>query len=203
MISIKPWKQNKNTRSHNVMEAHKDNGMQYNTNVLIPKKHSESLAHTQNEELVVDHYTSQPILPTDLLPLAEPVGDKSQVKTVFSSPTAHDEMELPANTTITGNLANLKPGSSTLSVIDSKSKMNAVHVTGFSTISEQEEEVEGGGVNARSELNMSVPDGKRSGYMDSVEHVLKDISHVRALESVVTHFELGYTGTFDCLAEYK
>ena len=41
------------------------------------------------------------------------------------------------------------------------------------------------------------------GYMKSVEHVLRDIGSVCALESMVTHMELGYTGTFDCLAEYR
>ncbi len=45
--------------------------------------------------------------------------------------------------------------------------------------------------------------GSSDGYMKSVEHVLSDIGTVYALESLVTHMELGYTGTFDCLAEYK
>ena len=39
--------------------------------------------------------------------------------------------------------------------------------------------------------------------MQSVEHVLRDISEVKALEMSVTHIPLGYTGTFDCLAMYK
>ena len=42
-----------------------------------------------------------------------------------------------------------------------------------------------------------------SGYMQSVGHVLKDVSEVCAIESVVSHLELGYTGMFDCLAHYR
>lgn len=40
-------------------------------------------------------------------------------------------------------------------------------------------------------------------YVKSVEHVLEHITSVLALESVVTHHELGYTGTFDCVAKYR
>lgn len=39
--------------------------------------------------------------------------------------------------------------------------------------------------------------------MLSVEHVLRDIGKVIAMETAVAHFELGYMGTFDCLAEYQ
>ena len=42
-----------------------------------------------------------------------------------------------------------------------------------------------------------------SGYLQSVRHVLQDISDVHALEGVTVHKELGYTGTFDCVAKYK
>lgn len=42
-----------------------------------------------------------------------------------------------------------------------------------------------------------------SKYIKSVEHVLKQISCVLALESVVIHRELGYTGTCDCVAKYR
>lgn len=42
-----------------------------------------------------------------------------------------------------------------------------------------------------------------SGYMKSVRHVLEQITSVLALESVVTHHELGYTGTLDCVAKYR
>lgn len=44
---------------------------------------------------------------------------------------------------------------------------------------------------------------ENSGYLKSVEHVLKHITGVLALESVVTHQELGYTGTLDCIANYR
>lgn len=40
-------------------------------------------------------------------------------------------------------------------------------------------------------------------YMQSVEHVLDDIGEVKALETSIAHFSLGYVGTFDCLAEYR
>ena len=40
-------------------------------------------------------------------------------------------------------------------------------------------------------------------YMQSIAHVLEDISQVKVLESSVAHFQLGYMGTFDCLAKYK
>lgn len=194
MITIKPWK---HPQSHK--EVYKDHGVQSDTNILIPKQHSKTLAHTQDEEPAIDHHIRQGTLPSDLLPLAELDDDISQVKTVHVSvntpPTAQSEMEL--QTTI-GNLAILKPGSSTLSDFHSKSKLNEV-----TTISEHKEKVDRSGVNAGIELEMSVPDRRNMGYMHSVEHILKDISCVCALESVVTHFELGYTGTFDCLAEYK
>ena len=39
--------------------------------------------------------------------------------------------------------------------------------------------------------------------MQSVEHVLSDIGRVACMETSVAHFELGYMGTFDCLAEYQ
>ena len=42
-----------------------------------------------------------------------------------------------------------------------------------------------------------------SGYLESVQHVLTDISEVYSLESVVAHLELGYCGTHDCVALYR
>ncbi|XP_062461916.1 mitochondrial genome maintenance exonuclease 1 isoform X2 [Pezoporus occidentalis] len=42
-----------------------------------------------------------------------------------------------------------------------------------------------------------------SGYLSSVEHVLKDISEVRALESAVQHETLHYLGLVDCVAKYR
>ncbi|XP_068931564.1 mitochondrial genome maintenance exonuclease 1 [Petaurus breviceps papuanus] len=42
-----------------------------------------------------------------------------------------------------------------------------------------------------------------SGYVASVQHVLKDISGVRALESAVHHETLKYLGLMDCVAEYR
>lgn len=44
---------------------------------------------------------------------------------------------------------------------------------------------------------------RSSGYMQSVEHVLSDITDIQALEGTVSHYELGYTGTFDCVAKYR
>ncbi|NXX82781.1 MGME1 exonuclease, partial [Urocolius indicus] len=42
-----------------------------------------------------------------------------------------------------------------------------------------------------------------SGYLSSVEHVLKDISEVKALESAVQHETLQYLGLVDCVAKYR
>ncbi|XP_062059806.1 mitochondrial genome maintenance exonuclease 1 [Lepus europaeus] len=42
-----------------------------------------------------------------------------------------------------------------------------------------------------------------SGYIESVQHVLKDVSGVRALESAVQHETLKYAGLLDCVAEYQ
>lgn len=39
--------------------------------------------------------------------------------------------------------------------------------------------------------------------MESVQPVLADISEVYSLESVVAHMELGYSGTYDCIAVYR
>uniref|UniRef100_A0A5F9DKW6 Mitochondrial genome maintenance exonuclease 1 n=1 Tax=Oryctolagus cuniculus TaxID=9986 RepID=A0A5F9DKW6_RABIT len=41
------------------------------------------------------------------------------------------------------------------------------------------------------------------GYIESVQHVLKDVSGVRALESAVQHETLKYAGLLDCVAEYQ
>uniref|UniRef100_H0XND4 Mitochondrial genome maintenance exonuclease 1 n=2 Tax=Otolemur garnettii TaxID=30611 RepID=H0XND4_OTOGA len=42
-----------------------------------------------------------------------------------------------------------------------------------------------------------------SGYIQSVQHILKDVSGVRALESAVQHETLKYSGLLDCVAEYQ
>ncbi|NWR38501.1 MGME1 exonuclease, partial [Tachuris rubrigastra] len=42
-----------------------------------------------------------------------------------------------------------------------------------------------------------------SGYLSSVEHVLEDISEVKALESGVYHETLQYLGLVDCVAKYR
>ncbi|NXI45244.1 MGME1 exonuclease, partial [Galbula dea] len=42
-----------------------------------------------------------------------------------------------------------------------------------------------------------------SGYLESVQHVLKDISEVKALESAVQHETLQYLGLVDCVAKYR
>ncbi|KAM6164873.1 mitochondrial genome maintenance exonuclease 1 [Rhynchocyon petersi] len=43
----------------------------------------------------------------------------------------------------------------------------------------------------------------QSGYIESVRHVLKDVSGVRVLESAVQHKALNYVGLLDCVAEYQ
>ncbi|NXM83871.1 MGME1 exonuclease, partial [Oenanthe oenanthe] len=42
-----------------------------------------------------------------------------------------------------------------------------------------------------------------AGYLSSVEHVLEDISDVKALESGVLHETLQYLGLVDCVAKYR
>ncbi|XP_004698212.1 mitochondrial genome maintenance exonuclease 1 [Echinops telfairi] len=42
-----------------------------------------------------------------------------------------------------------------------------------------------------------------SGYIESIQHVLKDVSGVRVLESAVQHEALQYMGLLDCVAEYQ
>lgn len=42
-----------------------------------------------------------------------------------------------------------------------------------------------------------------SGYIESIQHILKDVSGVRALESAVQHETLKYVGLLDCVAEYQ
>ncbi|MCI4376669.1 hypothetical protein PGIGA_G00191010 [Pangasianodon gigas] len=42
-----------------------------------------------------------------------------------------------------------------------------------------------------------------SGYLQSISHVLEDITGVKAIESVVQHQPLQYLGIVDCVAMYK
>jgi len=46
-------------------------------------------------------------------------------------------------------------------------------------------------------------DAAISGYLSSVQHVLEDISEVKALESAVQHETLQYLGLVDCVAKYR
>ncbi|CAG09509.1 unnamed protein product, partial [Tetraodon nigroviridis] len=41
------------------------------------------------------------------------------------------------------------------------------------------------------------------GYLESISHILEDISEVRAIESVVQHHALNYMGIADCVARYR
>lgn len=41
------------------------------------------------------------------------------------------------------------------------------------------------------------------GYMESISHVLEDVSAVRAIESTVQHDTLNYLGIVDCVARYR
>ncbi|KAM4830955.1 mitochondrial genome maintenance exonuclease 1 isoform X1 [Urocitellus parryii] len=43
----------------------------------------------------------------------------------------------------------------------------------------------------------------KCGYIESIQHILKDVSGVRALESAVQHETLKYVGLLDCVAEYQ
>ncbi|XP_069843877.1 mitochondrial genome maintenance exonuclease 1 isoform X2 [Dipodomys merriami] len=52
--------------------------------------------------------------------------------------------------------------------------------------------------------NLKERDGNlQCGYIESVRHILKDISGVLALESAVQHETLKYVGLLDCVAEYQ
>ncbi|NWW46679.1 MGME1 exonuclease, partial [Pedionomus torquatus] len=42
-----------------------------------------------------------------------------------------------------------------------------------------------------------------SGFLSSVQHVLEDVSEVKALESAVQHETLQYLGLVDCVAKYR
>ena len=42
-----------------------------------------------------------------------------------------------------------------------------------------------------------------AGYVESIQHVLDDISEVRAIESAVQHQVLKYVGIVDCVAKYR
>ncbi|XP_060728019.1 mitochondrial genome maintenance exonuclease 1 [Tachysurus vachellii] len=44
---------------------------------------------------------------------------------------------------------------------------------------------------------------KVSGYLQSISHVLEDVTGVKAIESVVLHEPLQYLGIVDCVAVYK
>lgn len=41
------------------------------------------------------------------------------------------------------------------------------------------------------------------GYLESISHILEDISEVKAIESVVQHHMLNYMGIADCVARYR
>lgn len=46
-------------------------------------------------------------------------------------------------------------------------------------------------------------ENRESGYIESIQHILKDVSGVQALESAVQHKTLKYVGLLDCVAEYQ
>lgn len=41
------------------------------------------------------------------------------------------------------------------------------------------------------------------GYLESISHVLEDVTAVRATESTVHHDALNYLGILDCVARYR
>lgn len=41
------------------------------------------------------------------------------------------------------------------------------------------------------------------GYLESISHILEEISEVKAIESVVQHHALNYMGIADCVARYR
>ncbi|XP_005992982.1 mitochondrial genome maintenance exonuclease 1 [Latimeria chalumnae] len=42
-----------------------------------------------------------------------------------------------------------------------------------------------------------------AGYLQSIQHILSDVSEIQALESAVQHQVLGYLGLVDCVAKYQ
>ena len=41
------------------------------------------------------------------------------------------------------------------------------------------------------------------GFVESISHILEDVSGVRAMESTVQHRDLNYLGIVDCVARYR
>ena len=41
------------------------------------------------------------------------------------------------------------------------------------------------------------------GFVESISHILEDVSGVRAIESTVQHRALNYLGIVDCVAHYR
>lgn len=56
---------------------------------------------------------------------------------------------------------------------------------------------------APSEIKEMESNEDIAGYMESIQHVLEDISDVRAIESAVQHQPLNYVGILDCVAQYR
>lgn len=181
MISIKPWKRNVTVE-------------QSRLHTEVCKDHD----HSHSKELAGDHRSR---LTTDGNSLTKVDHDRSQVKAstvAITSPLAQDTVEL---STTVSTATGLAPDLMTLTERDSQQEAVS-HSKEKSDVSIIKE-VEKPGLSNGGKSELLATHSKNSGYMNSVEHVLKDVSRVYALESVVTHFELGYTGTFDCLAEYK
>jgi genome maintenance exonuclease 1 len=59
------------------------------------------------------------------------------------------------------------------------------------------------GIQHESEIDQIEMDHNPHLLYRSVSNVLSDISDVAALESVVTHLDLGYMGRVDCIAKYR
>ncbi|XP_047459650.1 mitochondrial genome maintenance exonuclease 1 [Mugil cephalus] len=61
------------------------------------------------------------------------------------------------------------------------------------------------GATQKSESCSETPEypPEAQGYIESVSHILEDVSDVRAIESTVQHDTLNYTGIVDCVARYR
>lgn len=60
-----------------------------------------------------------------------------------------------------------------------------------------------GGWESKNDLEKAEYTPEVQGYLESISHILEDLSDVKAIESVVQHHTLNYMGIADCVARYR